>query len=271
MNVIYLDVLIFTNFIISISFLLLTKKLSHTYSSTFFMISASIIGSMSSLVIFVNNGILATAIKILILILQISVCFKTINFKKIISLGMIYLILNISYCGLCILIWNLLDRKLFYIKNLTVYFDIDVGMLIGVTIGIYVLMSIYEYITSSKFNRFKKYTVEIEISGEKYRFSGLLDSGNSLVDYYYSKPVVVVLSDILYDNLKIKEEGSIVKNKLHILPYSTVNGEGYIYVTKPVKIAVMYDNNSKLCDVCVGISKQNNQKEQCIFNPKILI
>lgn len=271
MNVIYLDVLIFTNFIISISFLLLTKKLTHTYSSTFFTVLASIIGSLSSLVIFVENSFLAFVIKAFILILQISICFKTLKIRNIISLAIIYLILNISYCGLCILLWNLLDRRLFYIKNLTVYFDIDVGMLIGVTIGIYVIMSVYEYITSTKFDRYKKYTVEIEISGEKYSFSGLLDSGNSLVDYYYSKPVVVVLSDILYEKLNINHEGNVIKNKLHILPYSTVNGEGYIYVTKPLKVSVLYDNNSKVCDVCVGISKQNNQKEKCIFNPKILI
>lgn len=271
MSVIYLDVLIFTNFIISISFLLLTKKLTHTYSSAFFTIIGAIIGSFSSLVILIDGTILPLIIKFSVLILQISVCFKTLSFRKIGVLSLVYFLINISYSGLCMIFWNIFDKKLFYIKNLTVYFDIDTGMLIGLVILIYVVISVFEYLTTGKFDKLKKYTVRCVISGNEYTYQGLADTGNSLVDYYYSKPVAVITSDTLYDNLKLKDENSVLKNKLHLMPCSTINGDGFIYVTKPVKIEVSDGKNSKNCEVCIGISHQENQKEMCIFNPKILI
>ena len=271
MSVIYLDVLIFTNFIISISFLLLTKKLTHTYSPVFFTILGAIIGSLSSVVILIESTLIALAVKILVMLLQISVCFKTKSIKKISVLSLVYFIINISYSGLCIIFWNIFDKKLFYIKNLTVYFDVDTGMLIGLVIIIYVIISIYEYLTRNKFDKFKKYTVKCTISGNEYTYKGIADTGNALVDYYYSVPVAVITSDKLYEDLKLKDENYVLNNKLHLLPCSTINGEGYIYVTKPMKVEISDGKTSKKCEVCIGISHQENQNEKCIFNPKILI
>lgn len=271
MNVIYLDVLIFTNFIISLSFLLLTKKLTHTYSSVFFTVLGGIIGSMSSLVILINSTVIALVLKIIVMIIQIAVCFKTKSIKKISVLSLVYFIINISYSGLCIIFWNIFDKKLFYIKNLTIYFDIDTGMLIALAVVIYTIISIYEFLTRSRFDKYKKYSVKFTLSGNEYTYNAIADTGNSLVDYYYSKPIAVVTSDRLYGDLKLSDKSYILNNKLHLLPCSTVNGDGYIYVTKPVKVEISDGKTSKNCEVCIGISNKENKQEKCIFNPRILI
>lgn len=271
MNVIYLDVLIFTNFIICICFLLITKKLTHSYSSTILTVVGAITGSFSSVVIFINNGFIALIIKLTVLIIQIAICFKTISIKKIIINGIVYFIVNLCYFGFCIVIWNFFDKRIFYIKNMTVYFDLDTKMLILATVFVYSVMTIYEMLSSVRLDKLKNFKVEFTFSKEKFVYNGIADTGNSLIDYYYNKPVLIISSDSFYEKLKIFDNESLIDNKLHIIPCSTVSGEGLLYVTRPMEVIISSKNNSKSCDVCVGITRQHNNKEMCIFNPKILI
>ena len=274
MKVMYIDVLILTNFIVNLSFLLLTKKITHSYASTLSLIISAIAGSFSSLLILCeNNKILVSAVKILILAVQIIICFRTLDLKRILKLGTVYFLINLSYSGLAILLWNIFDKKIFYVKNMTVYFDIDAGMLIAVTVIFYVIITAWEYIKNRCFDKNKSYKVKCTINGFVFEFKGIADTGNNLTDFYYGKPVAVVTGKKISENFSFDNEDDLVKNKLHILPCSTVSGDGILYVTKPVPVEISDEKFTKKAQVCIGISMDKNcgNEEKCIFNPKILL
>lgn len=270
-NVIYIDVLLMTNFIICTAFLLMVKKLTHTHVGSFFIALGGIIGSLSSLVILTDNRFTGLTLKLIILLVQIAVCFKTVNISRILKLSLVYFLINLSYTGICIIVWNLLGKKLFYIKNMTVYFDVSTGMLIGITIAVYVIMSVFEAVFFKSYDTNQSFTAEFEISENKYKVKAVADTGNMLNDCYYGKPVAVLTSDVINSVLNLSDENSIIKNKLHILPCKTVSSDGILYVTVPTTVRISTENDTKYCEVCIGISNNKCDEEKLIFNPKILI
>lgn len=271
--VIYIDVLILTNFAVNLCFLLLTKKITHSYASNLRVIIAAIIGSLSSLVILAdNNAFFGTLIKVFFLAVQTSVCFKTLKFLRIIKLGGIYFLINLAYAGLALLFWNLFNRKIFYVKNLTVYFDIDTGMLIAVTVVFYIIVTVWEMIKNRCFDVNKSYKFITKVGSVDIEIDAVCDTGNNLTDCYYGRSVVIVSSSRIYNELNLDDEDSLIDLTLHILPYSTVSGNGLLYVTKPVYAEIKNEKDSKNAEVCVGICRNENcEKERCIFNPKILL
>lgn len=274
MKTIYLDILLLTNFAISLAFLSLTKKITHAFTSKYSILIASIIGSLSSLVILIQSSFLSFIVKISIFVLEIMISFKETNIKKILKLSLVLLLLNIGYYGLCIIFWNIFKKRIFYIRNLTIYFDIDTKLLIFLTVIFYMLISLFEFIKNKAFNKNKSFVVFFKLNQKEYKLTGICDTANNLVDLYYNKPVVVITSQKIFSDIFPHEnniQSSLEKHKLHIIPCKTIVGDGIIYVTKPMEIKIMDNLNSFKCEACIGIMKEISQTEKCIFNPKIIL
>lgn len=270
MGVIYIDILLLTNLIINLTLLLLTQKITHSAYSKPRLLVASIIGSLSSLTVLTDSLLASVIVKLVCFVLQLIITFKIISFNLLLKHSLVLLLLNSLYLGLAIGLWIISDRKIFYIKNMTVYFDINTKMLIFLTIVIYLLITLFERLKGTVFDNTKRFTVSFDFEGESYTLDGIADTGNNLNDLYYSKPVVVVQSQKLSQQLSIEIE-NIRKYNLHLQPYKTVSGEGFLYVTKPSEIKISDCKNSITADVCLGFSGGEIKTEKCIFNPKILL
>lgn len=273
MKTIYIDILLLTNFAVNLAFLSITKKITHGFATKKSILLASVIGSFSSLVILFSNSFLCWGFKILLFLLEIIISFKEKSVKKILKISFVLLMVNITYYGLCIIFWNLFNRKIFYINNLTVYFDIDVLSLIFLTTFFYVMICGFEFVKTKYFDKNKSYVASFCLNEKEYSFDGVSDTANNLVDLFYNKPVAVVLSKNLFTDLsldKTNNESFLQMYNLHVIPCKTVNSNGIIYVTKPMKIQIKDNTDITNCEVCIGISDEVSDNEKCIFNPKIL-
>ncbi|NLZ45338.1 MAG: hypothetical protein GX896_01460 [Clostridiales bacterium] len=276
MRVIYLDVLIITNLIISLTLLSLTAKATYSSVKNHRLIIAGFFGSLSSILILFNKeslliSLAITIAKLVITYFEIAICFKTFKFKKVFKLILIYLLFNFIFIGILIVIWNLSKGKLVYVKNYSVYFNISIGWLIVISIATYLVISIFELIKNRSFSKEDSYKIKAIINGRSFESKAIADTGNKLVDMYYGKPVVVFYNKEISDYLKIGDEMAVVKNKLHILPYTTIKGQGIIYVTKPQEIEISGLKDKKTAEVCIGILSSENEYPRVIFNPKILV
>lgn len=275
MKVVYVDVLIITNFIASLSFLILTSKLTHTGVKEYRLVIAGFLGGLSSLLILADTSVPAqtaavTAVKIAAILLQISVCFATLRPASILRLGLVYFIVNLLFAGVCAIIWNITGGRVVYVKNYSVYFDISLGWLIAATVIVYAAMELWELFRSAVFDKNISYKVTITLKDKDFTLNGISDTGNKLMDVYYGKPVAVFYSDEMYDYLSLDDEHSIIDNKLHILPFDTVGGKSIAFATKPVTIRISDGKNTKNAQVCAGIVRSGNNARKCIFNPVIL-
>lgn len=273
MKTIYLDILLLTNFAISLAFLSIAKKITHAYTTKLSILIGAIVGSLSSLVILVQNEFISFLIKFILMLLEVIITFREKSVRKALKISLVLILINISYYGLCVAFWNVFDGRIFYIKNMTIYFDIDTKALIILTIFFYVLISIFDFFKTKFFNKNTSYIVSFSLNDNNYSFIGVCDTANNLVDLYYNKPVVVASSHKLFREMSldnIDENFAISNNKLHIIPCNTINSEGLIYATKPLEIKVKDNSQVFSCEVCIGFVDAKNDTEKCIFNPKIL-
>lgn len=251
---IYVDVLILTNVYITYFFIKSVMLVSHRKYTVFKVISASLIGGISSLQIFISDSLFFSFAVKLITLFIISLILSGLRLKTLFDTAGKLILVNLLFIGMCVLIWKILGRAV-YIIGVTVYFDISLIILVLVTAITYAVFWIYDYISFRNCAK-KGASVEIKTESVSVRLDGISDTGNSLYDFFSQKSVIVCSSD---------ELEAAFKNKLYkLLPYSTVNGSGLIKVYTP---KCVYIDNRQV-DVSIAITKLDETK--AIFNPNIL-
>lgn len=198
-----MDMIIIT----SVSILL---KRNTTYKR---IIISSLLGGLSSLILFTNiNKLLLELITIIIMIL---IAFKYKNIR--------YLITNIIYTY----ILSILLGGLIYLFNSKVTLNTYLNYLVIIVLSIEV-MTLYIKETKKQKNTYNNYyKVDIYFKGkEKISLIGFLDTGNNLYDPYKKRPIILI-------DEKYKQE-----DKYILVPYHTFSGEGLLKCIKPEKIYI---------------------------------
>ena len=172
------------------------------------MILSSLIGGISSLVLFTSlNKIVIEIVSIVIMVL-ISFGYK----------GIRYLINNILY----MYILSTLLGGIIYLFNIKVSNSMFLTYLIIIVISIEIMLL---YIKENKkmrsiYNNYYKVDIYFK-DREKLSLIGFVDTGNNLYDPYKKRPVIIV------HNKYIKED------KYILVPYHTINGNGLLKCIKP--------------------------------------
>ena len=116
-----------------------------------------------------------------------------------------------------------------------------------------------------------KYKIYVKYKGRMTSIDGLADTGNSLVDFFSGKPVIICsiesLSSILNVN-SINESAKLPKG-FRLIPYSTIGNSGMIPVFTPDEVIIVNEDTAfkKGVDVLIGIK---SSESEAIFNPKLL-
>ena len=104
----------------------------------------------------------------------------------------------------------------------------------------------------------------------------IADSGNSLVDSFSGKPVIICrrsdlykIIDFSYDISFENAKEAYEKNSVRFIPYSTIGNFGMIPVFTPDEILICDEETGRKrsVDAMVGI---NEKDVPAIFNPKLL-
>ncbi len=227
----YIDLFFIFNVIMDYIIIMSTSILLKRRTSHIRMILSSLIGGISSLVLFTSfNKIVIEIVSIVIMVL-ISFGYKDIR----------YLIKNILY----MYILSTLLGGIIYLFNIKVSNSMFLTYLIIIIISIEVMIL---YIKENKkmksiYNNYYKVDIYFK-DREKLSLIGFVDTGNNLYDPYKKRPVIIV------PDKYIKED------KYILVPYHTINGNGLLKCIKPDIIFI--DGIGYKGNVLVGFSDSFN-------------
>lgn len=273
---IYIDVLIIINIYVTFFLIKATAIFMHLQISVGRCIAGSILGGLSSLIILLPSLILPLNI----LLKSICGCviaassFGFKDFRAFIRKFVIFMLVNLIFAGIMLLLWFFAAPLGMVYNNGIVYFDISFFTITISTLISYFAIRLVRYIFDLRSATDAKYKVVIVYNKAQVVIDGFADSGNSLVDFVTGLPVIICSPEVCkaaapdgIENILIS--GSAIKG-VRIIPYSTIGKSGIVVAYKPDKITISNGKTSK--DVCalIGIS-ENSSNHQAIFNPKIIL
>lgn len=218
----YIELIYILNFLLDYMILYGTKRLLKINTTIKRLILASLIGSLTTNILFISiNSISLFIIKVIVSIIMNLVAFKKENLIK-----------NTLYFYLISII---IGGSIYLLDIKTAYLKIIILIVIPPLI-------IYLYIkenTNYKLNYKDKYIVKITVENKVYNLEGFVDTGNHLKDPVTKKSVILV-------NLELP------LNKVLYIPYKALNTEGIIPCIKPEKIEI---DNKIITNCLIGIAK----------------
>ena len=227
----YIDLFFIFNVIMDYIIIMSTSILLKRRTSYIRMILSSLIGGISSLVLFTSLNKIVIEIVSIVIMVVISFGYK----------GIRYLINNILY----MYILSTLLGGIIYLFNIKVSNSMFLTYLIIIVISIEIMIL---YIKENKkmrsiYNNYYKVDIYFK-DREKLSLIGFVDTGNNLYDPYKKRPVIIV------HNKYIKED------KYILVPYHTINGNGLLKCIKPDIIFI--DGIGYKGNVLIGFSDSFN-------------
>lgn len=228
--IIYVDLVFFLNLIIDFLLLLSISIILKRNVKLYRIILGSLLGSISTLLVFFSiNNLLLMIIK---LIISISMVLVTFSYKD-----KNYFFNNLIY----LYFMGILLGGFLYLLNIEAgYKSIS---LIAISP---IILFIYAKKTKSLGVNYKfHYKVDLYYKDNLYKFNAFLDSGNKLYDQYKKRPIILIHEDkISFDY----EKGLLV-------PYHTASGDGLLKCIKVDKIII--DGKKEIPNILVGLSNDS--------------
>ena len=205
---IYIDLFFLFNVIMDLIIITSVSILLKRKTTYFRIILSSLLGGISSILLFTSlNKILIEIISVLIMVL-ISFGYK----------GIRYIIKNILY----MYILSVLLGGLIYLFNIRVTTNTLVTYLIIIIISMEVMILYIKEMKKIKNTYNNYYKVDIYFKDkERLSLIGFVDTGNNLYDPYKKRPIILVSS-------RYRREDNYI-----LVPYYTTSGEGLLKCIKP--------------------------------------
>lgn len=252
---IYLDLVFFINFFFDFILLTATKYILKQQTKLFRLILGSLTGSFSIFFLFLNiNSLELFLFKIIISVLMILISFGRCDFfKNYLYFYIISIFLGGSMYFLNYTFSSKNKGLIFFSNGLSINFIV---MILISPIIIYYYVKEYKKYKNTVGNC---YEVELSINKKKYNLKGYLDTGNTLIDPYKKRGVIL----LNLDKLKIKKSKKII-----YVPYKTITSNGVIECFLVDKIII---NHKEFTNLLIGNTKNLFQLENadCIL-PNII-
>ena len=237
---IYIDELIMLNFIIDFLILKTTSSILKLNTKTSRLIISSIVGAISLLYLFVSfNNIELTLFKLLIGIIMNLISFGYINLKDFIK-NLLYFYMFSFFLG----------GTLYYLKIESLVKYKYYILLIPI------IMNILKKLTYNLKNIIKlrhKVTIYLK-NGNVLYLNGYMDTGNTLVDPYTNKNVIIINKDI--------------KEKFFLVPFKTIENSSLLKCFKPKKVYI--DGIGERNDIVVGVTNKKFNGFNCLLNYNLM-
>ena len=262
MTTIYVDVLVSINILITYIFLVCVRVFLRYPTNKWGVGIASLLGGLSSLIIFVPNlnVIVSVLYKVLLCSLIVTVSFLPKKFIQFIKSFLAFFGVTFLFGGAIYTITLCFGSKRVLYMNGTVYFDMSIKYLVGIVFVIYGLFIAFDYFLMKSYGKNKIYDVKIRFRDIQVSVKGFLDTGNSMTDAMSGRPVVIGEIDALsplftYEELvflkgeKYEDIPDSLVGKFRLIPCKTVGGSSLIPIFKPDELRV----NDKSSVVSVAI------------------
>ncbi len=269
MQTVYLDVLLVFNLYVNYILLRMTARLTHSRLRFCRCLAVSALGSLSTLMIFLPPmpTLLSVLCKLLIAVLLCMAAFGVRDRMRLCWCSICLFGSSFALAGILLALSLLCGVRVMH-ANSCWYPDVSLLHLVLFTIGGYLLLHTVQYLHDRTHAADEGYRVSIRYRCCTVQLEGLADTGNSLVDFFTGKPVIICDAAKLH-NIPPYDLQKPVRG-FRLLPCSTVSGNGLIPVFQPDEVVIYSEQSGryKKVDALIGIGERENQK--AIFNPKLL-
>ena len=219
----YLEFIFIINFLLDFMILYGTKRILKLNKPNYRLIIGSLVGSLTTFLLFINLNSLFLMISKLIL--SFLIIIVTFGLKDILTNLLYFYLISIILGGT----FYLFDLNSNYYFNL----------IILITLSPIITFLLIKEFLSYKNNYTNKYKVTIYIKNKEYKLEGFIDTGNRLISPIKKEPVILV-------NLKINCQ------KIIYVPYKALNTSGIISCIRPDKV---YINDKEFNNCLIGLAK----------------
>lgn len=254
--IVYVDVLIFVNFIVNLFILHVTVQTLRKRVKLMWMCLSSFVGSLYVLTVVYPKLIYLSYLpfKILVVIAMIFIVFREKNFLFNIKASLIFMLYSILLAGMCLYI-QISNSKDMSFDVIIINFPYE-KLMISIMIIYIVIYRIMIFIGDRKKISTLVYTVDIINKSYKKTIKAFLDTGNELREPVSNLPVLIVERDVLSEVL-------LDKNNTYLIPYTVVNGtNGKLIGFKPEYINIHIDKkNIETRDVIIAFCEYKLSKD----------
>lgn len=265
--IVYADVLIFINGVITYFLLLGVCAFFKFRPKTYRLIFGAFAGGISALIIFLPPLMFVVQV-----LLRATVCagivlitFSYKNRIRFIKFSLAFLTVTYIFGGAMLAICEILKPQSLYFANGVAYFDISPLVLILSSGAIYLFIRFLMLFKKNSTEEQLVYECFVEFSGVKVKFLGVNDTANSLKDPYFCSAAVIVEESVLKPILECEP-------KTYLIPVKSIATKGLICAFRPDAFFIVHDKKTvRIKDVTVCIAKTPLHKEyNGILSPEII-
>ena len=268
--VVYADVLVGVNVIITYLLIVCTRLICRLPTNKWSVGVASLVGGLSSLVIFCDDMPvpLSVGYKLLVAVIIILVGFTPRSARGFLKTLLWFFGVSFLFGGIIYALEITFNPQNIMYINGTVYFDMSIAYLVGSVLLIYGVFLVVNFLLTRYSVKSKIYDVQVTFRDAQVNLRGFCDTGNNLNYGISQRPVIIAeLSAaaplFTYEELKILKSGvydnipdSLV-GKIHLVPCQTIEGEGFLPAVMPQSVTVKFGNKkTRAPRVCLALSGQ---------------
>lgn len=273
MVTIYVDVLIILNIYVNYFLLKTTAKITRTPIKIPRCIAASAYGSLFSLTILLPE--LPFAFSLLIkLVAAVTVVLAAFGFhskERFFINSVSFFTVNFLTAGAVYAVYSWLRPEFMHFNNSFFYIDFSLIILVLSTAVLYFAVCTIRTITDRIPDDCGCYRIIVRNGDRVFSLNGLADTGNSLVDFFTGRPVIICGRDSFHQITGAEFDFSQphIPKGFRLIPCSTISSSGVIPAFLPDEIIIVNDKSGtrKSVEAMVGFGTESTA---AIFNPKLL-
>ena len=254
---VYIDLILVLNFIIDFLILLTTSIILRRNARIKRIIVSTIVGTLSILVLFIDmSNITLFLYKLILSIILILIAFGYKDIKYFLNNLMYFYTTSVLLGGFL----YYLNIQIGYQKVGFTFIDSNakLNFLVVVIFSLFILYIYSRQIKELKLFYSNRKKVNVYLDDKIIELNGYVDSGNTLIEPYGGKYVIIAYNKEISDYLKV--------NNYIIVPYKALNHEGIIKCIIPKHVYI--DGIGLKDNVVVGISESKIKMDgiDCLLN-----
>lgn len=254
MQTIYVDTLLCVNFFIDYIILYSVRKLCKINSKVIRLLPASLTAALLTLGVFLPfyTRIFSVFYRLLSAALIVFIAFGKSKIKGLLLRVAAFIGISLGFSGAVTLIQLTFKPRGVVVWGDAVYLDISPVMLIICTVITFIALSVYRRIKERLHPSARMHRVTVYSDKEEYAFSSMVDTGCNLKEPFSGLPVIIAEKELL-------GKRCIPENKLRLVPFNTLSGEGLLKAFKPDKIEIDGKELKSGCYIAVSEGKLTNE------------
>lgn len=261
-QVIYIDVLVFLNMIITFLLLLAASRMMKLFPSSGRMTLACILGGFSSLIILAPEMgfFLSLLTKLLFSVVIVSCAYNPKSLPAIAKETAYFFAVNFIFAGMMLFASSLPGISLISYNNGAVYINFSFFSLIASCVICYLITCLLNRFSRHKASHCEILSAEIYVGKKSVRAAAIADSGNALTDPYTGKSVIVAdkstLQSVLPENVKQYFADGICE-EIKLIPCKTVSGSALLPCFRADRITIKGENTKiEIYDRLIAVSSE---------------